>query len=391
MKNVKKHALKENDFFQVSFSFSSSKQYDEALIYCYQPLLGRSALSLYNVLKKEAIQSHETVESLTFDFLIKILGTSLIDCFNGIKILEKQGLLKTYLKNQNSRNLLPNIYIFELLEPLDVSCFLTNEPLKTMLISNIGQTNFNILVHKFLNANTYENASDISVPVHKAFVTSNNPSNRSVKNLTNVVLNFIKQENIVLEKGMQNDISVAINYFKLSENVVMLLLKKLIKTGKYVERSSFQKLIKEYMLPSKVKNGNEKQTTTTEKIVENWKDAKIKEMEFNDCISYFEGLHERKITKQQTEFLVSVIKKHNLSKPILNCIMDFSYFKNNYEWRGNYIKKIASTVAEKGISSATGTMNFLMNLKKPTPPSPDFTKRDGSVSKGIIYSDFKWE
>ncbi len=391
MSNVKKHILKENDFFQVSFSFSFSKQYDDVLSYCYQPLLGQNALSLYNLLKDETNRPHETADSLTFSFLVKILGSSLTDCSSAVEALEKQGLLKTYLKNKNAKNLLPNIYIFELLEPLDISCFLKNEPLKTMLISNIGQVNFNILINKFLNAKVYEDVSDISVPVHEAFINSKSINNHTVKNSISVVTDFLKRKNIIMEKGMQNDISVAINFFKLSENVILILLKKLLKTDKYIKRVDFQKLIKEYMVPSKAESTNEMQPTNTEKTVDNWKDAKIKEMESNDCVSYFEGLHERKITKQQTEFLINVIKKYNLSKPILNCIMDFSYFKNSYEWRGNYIKKIANTVAEKGISSAEGTMNFLMNLKKPTSASPNIVKRNGNVSEGIIYSDFKWE
>ena len=73
--------------------------------------------------------------------------------------------------------------------------------------------------------------------------------------------------------------------------------------------------------------------------------------------------YKKEPTKSELTELSNIMKKYDFGHELINCLIDFSYFKNG-KLIINYIKKIAQTVSEKKLYSLDLLMPYLANTNE---------------------------
>ena len=121
----------------------------EILIKLYQPLIGATAISLYQTLI-ENFDSYDTISSAkAIGLLQQQIDCGLRELFLALHKLEAVGLVKTYLKP----TMVGKTILFRLLKVPQPREFFSTPLLSSLLREKIGTTNFQNLSHYFANQN----------------------------------------------------------------------------------------------------------------------------------------------------------------------------------------------------------------------------------------------
>ena len=115
------------------------------IISLYEPIIGPIAVSLYLTLWADLDKLEIMSKDFTHHHLMTILKTKLIDIENARKSLEAVGLLKSYIKRNDNIN----EYLYELYSPLSASEFLNHLVLSVLLLNNIGENEYNIILNNY--------------------------------------------------------------------------------------------------------------------------------------------------------------------------------------------------------------------------------------------------
>ena len=115
------------------------------IISLYEPIIGPIAVSLYLTLWADLDKLEIMSKDFTHHHLMTILKTKLIDIENARKSLEAVGLLKSYIKRNDNIN----EYLYELYSPLSASEFLNHPVLSVLLLNNIGENEYNIILNNY--------------------------------------------------------------------------------------------------------------------------------------------------------------------------------------------------------------------------------------------------
>ncbi|NWQ42967.1 DnaD domain protein [Bacillus sp. EB106-08-02-XG196] len=121
-------------------------EYDrKVLTFLYQPLIGSTCLSLYMTLWAELEENRLWSESSTHHLLMNLLSVNLKDIYEARLNLEGIGLLKTYVKSDESGR----SFIYELHPPLNPEQFFLDGMLNIYLYRKIGKNHFSRLKRFF--------------------------------------------------------------------------------------------------------------------------------------------------------------------------------------------------------------------------------------------------
>lgn len=135
----------------------------------YMPIIGNTAITLYNTFYNELKANNYMSNELTHHHLVTNLGESLENIKKARIKLEGIGLLKTYVMEGNV-----NSYVYELYSPLTVSEFFNHPIFSTVLKNNVGDVEFKRLKNYFkvpkLNLKDY---IDITHPFDLTFKSVN--------------------------------------------------------------------------------------------------------------------------------------------------------------------------------------------------------------------------
>ena len=115
------------------------------IISLYEPIIGPIAVSLYLTLWADLDKLEIMSKDFTHHHLMTILKTKLVDIENARKSLEAVGLLKSYIKRNDNIN----EYLYELYSPLSASEFLNHLVLSVLLLNNIGENEYNIILNNY--------------------------------------------------------------------------------------------------------------------------------------------------------------------------------------------------------------------------------------------------
>ena len=119
------------------------------IISLYEPIIGPIAVSLYLTFWADLDKLELMSKDFTHHHLMTILKSKLIDIENARKSLEAVGLLKSYIKRNDNIN----EYLYELYSPLSASEFLNHPVLSVLLLNNIGENEYNILLNSYKKYN----------------------------------------------------------------------------------------------------------------------------------------------------------------------------------------------------------------------------------------------
>lgn len=143
------------DTFLVLNKTILTEQDRKIIILLYQPIIGGMATSLYFTLWSYLDKSETKSLELTHHHLMTSLGFKLEDVVVAREKLEGIGLLKTYVKKDNIRH-----FIYELYSPLSPKEFIENPILNTTLYNNVGKIEYDNVTKGFkiprVNLKDYE-------------------------------------------------------------------------------------------------------------------------------------------------------------------------------------------------------------------------------------------
>ena len=110
----------------------------------YQPIIGYQAVSLYESLKDDLDKQGIISEEFTHHHLMSTMQLSLTEIVVAREKLEGIGLLKTYIKEENTNN-----YVYLLYSPLTAEELFNHPILNIVLYNNIGKQEYDKLINYF--------------------------------------------------------------------------------------------------------------------------------------------------------------------------------------------------------------------------------------------------
>ncbi len=226
------------------------------LMRLYQPIIGSDAVSLYFNLWSELDKMEFSSEEYTHHYLMNLLGFSIDSYILAKAKLEAVGLMRTYVKEDSI-----NFYIYELYSPLYPNDFFSNPILSTLLLSNIGKREFDIVVNSFkIPSVSLKDYKEVTSSFSDVFMVSNTPNDYSTldlrcRNSNNLAFDI----GFSLEECLASIPSEMLNIRSVNKSVRELLLKLAFIYDFNLETMS--NLIKDSL--------NEKNSIDKEKIREN--------------------------------------------------------------------------------------------------------------------------
>ena len=186
----------------------------------YQPIIGYTAVSLYDTLKDDLDKLEVMSEELTHHHLMSTMQLNLNEIVVAREKLEAVGLLKTYVKQENTNN-----YVYLLYSPLSAAEIFNHPLLNIVLYNNLGKKEYNKLLSYFklpkVNLNGY-------TEITKSF---DNVFSSVEKTSLDIISDITKKEsnNIEISKGIDFDELISsIPEDELNEKVFTKDIKNLI-------------------------------------------------------------------------------------------------------------------------------------------------------------------
>lgn len=134
----------------------------------YQPIIGYTAVSLYNTLIDDLDKLELMSEELTHHHLMSTMQLKLEDIIIAREKLEGIGLIKTYVKKGNI-----NSYVYLIYSPITANEFFNHPVLNVVLYNNLGKKEYERLLNYYkvprINLKDYE---EITCSFDNAFKTA---------------------------------------------------------------------------------------------------------------------------------------------------------------------------------------------------------------------------
>ncbi|ATX70628.1 DnaD domain protein [Spiroplasma clarkii] len=366
--------------YKVVLKNSISALDQKVLTYLYLPIIGAKAMALYQFLAYE----YESIKELrnmkiTEERILKNLGYSEDALDKQCKKLEALNLLEI-LQNNKKQHKIYNVYA-----PLEPSDFFANKIFSALLLKNTSKDDFDIARFIFKDegdlldeqgyikrvtsiSDVFTNVQDLEVAViPKGIKSKPKKSNPCVKELDWATITCeLEKSNIIMKK---NDKTM-----KLIEEVYTLYkvpVDKILKTVIEAYNKNTLRIDEELLyahLSSEIQNAEvtalAMKFDPKANMFANQK-MKIFEFESLEPEDYLTQLMNVSLLDQDKENLIKKLRDvYKMRNSVINCLLDFSYYKNNGNVVPNYLYKIAATMNELSIKTADAAMVYLKEAVK---------------------------
>lgn len=298
--------IRELDNFQILITEDINETDYQLILMLYQPIIGLHASNLFLTLITEKKLTNRINLDFNHQRLMTLLNIDNIELSLAIENLEDNNLLVTYFCKES------NSYIYNLKKPLNAKVFFNNEKLNTKLKEKLNTLNFEKQKFYFLN---YEP----EITEDYVNITNNKTSKVSVGSFLNEINN---------------------NNF--SEKEKMLNFKIYNKNNNLMHNKSNLTINTNF----KITNNNNLQNA-------------ISIMQSNSCEQYISNLTKKPITAKLQKILNTLLLEFNLSSEVINCLIEYVWFKNNKRLEPNYILKIGQTFKENNIDNIEDALTHL--------------------------------
>ncbi len=161
----------------------------KTLISLYEPIIGPIAISLYLTLWSDLDKLELVSRDYNHHHLMTILKDSLENIEKARSALEAVGLVKSYLKkNENV-----NEYVYELYSPIAPYEFFNHPVLSILLLNNIGEYEYQMLVNYYKKSNTsLKDYTEITSSMNETFrsVTPLEAHNEDIRRQNKIGINL---------------------------------------------------------------------------------------------------------------------------------------------------------------------------------------------------------
>ncbi|ATZ18271.1 DnaD domain protein [Mesoplasma melaleucae] len=357
-----------NRKYLIHWTKELAKEDHEVLFNLYQPIIGASAIGLYNTLILESNWSKKLNSSpFSLERIALMTSSSEKQLKKNLGKLTKLKLIKCF-KSKKSGNMAIVLY-----SPLSPRQFFENEVIKSWLLRKVGEENFELAHLQFKHKEF--NVNDLDYELEDLF--ENNEENEfdfvdleSVVNterkavyLCDQNLDLKELERILLQKGviLEFNESVKSNLDALLVKkdfdinfIAKLMIENYKKTSKQIDwislnrevnmflRSELKKVLRVYLSDDDINTINSFNSTEWIKF-------------YNECMGV-------EADQNVIDIINSLKVKYNLSDGILNCLISYSYLKNNKKFIYNYVVKIVENIKAKGITTTKELYTHLKNV-----------------------------
>jgi len=348
------------------------------IISLYEPIIGPIAVSLYLTFWADLDKLELMSKDFTHHHLMTILKSKLIDIENARKSLEAVGLLKSYIKRNDNIN----EYLYELYSPLSASEFLNHPVLSILLLNNIGENEYNILLNSYkkynFNKSDYE---EITSSMNETFKSVNeNVFEEDIRNTKKLGINIASSIDFeLLESTLPKGLVTSKTFNKKTKDLINQLA--FIYNIDSVKMSEIIRLvIDEYGIINK-----DKLRSATRKNYEYNNNGSLPTIVYRTQPEYlkspsgdlsnrgkmihvfentkpYDFLKSRnkgiKPTSRDLKILEHIAVDFDLPPGVVNVLVDYALLVNNGKINNAYMEAIASTWSRKGIKTVEDAMNL---------------------------------
>lgn len=363
------------------------------MVELYGPIIGKEAIYLYEYLLSEA-ESQWNFRNASY-YVNDMLKTSMFTSnqfSESRNKLEAIGLMNTYLNDDQK------LLTFELVNPLIFNDFIQNQKFRHLLISKIGNINYDKLVF-FNTPYKIKNAKNISASFE--IIYGNDELNKiKTFNFEELYKIISKKTNIpVILSSKDKEIieSYFTNYNITINEIASCIYSSIIKNNDIFEISSDLLLVKLQTLVNSINNLNifknikiNRNANLFIKALSPEETNKI----FNDYKNlnseqYLNAITKQELTQEEKNIIQKLRNKYHLSDCLINVIFDHSIFRTN-KICSNYIYKVANTINLRSIDSLENIIDHLRNYGKKINYSFEQIKNNENYEqKELIMEEWK--
>lgn len=299
------------DIFKLNQAEHINSENYQTLFMLYQPIIGVEAINLYLTLVQEKLLT----KRINLDFnhgriksLLKISSTQLLIAFQQ---LEAVNLINTYYYS------LKSTYIYQLCVPLSADDFFANTHLNSQLLAQLGSLNYERQKFYFLKNNVEISENYVNISQQENTM----PQTITLKTKLNNIYSNQKQTLIPNHiYSMQNKLNIN-NSMKINLNTY--------------------------------------DSTMVSKDNSQIFNSTINLMQEKSPEEYLKKLTGQIATDKLKTTLTILTNNYQLPHAVINCLIEYVWFKNNKRLEPNYITKIAETFQENKIDNINDAVRHL--------------------------------
>ncbi|MBO8156443.1 MAG: DnaD domain protein [Bacillaceae bacterium] len=376
------------DRYRIYLEDSLRQDYVQALTHLYQPLIGVTAVTIYQTFINEYHVQSRIRESSTHHALMNIMNLNLDQFYEDRKKLEAIGLLRTYVQDdENART-----YFYVLIPPFSVKAFFQDPMLSILLKHHVGDAQYKRLKDTMMDEQRLpENVQTKTRSFDEVFTTiiPENPDlAETLHSQTSAdhqsrdhVVDFeylaqiLRKYNIPDQKILTHQNRHYINSFAKIYQVNQLDLEKALLWS--IDDSyclSLQELHEacQDLYAKKYDRVSPKLTIKHDAVSSpQLEETASKE---DKLIRHFESITHRELledlsptgyaSEQEVKMITNIMHQHGLPQPVMNVLIHYVLQKTDMKLTRNYVEKIATHWARKKVKTAKEAMKLAKSENK---------------------------
>ena len=366
------------------------------LIMLYQPIIGYTAVSLYNTLLDDLEKSNMMSEELTHHHLMNTMQLRLEDILISRKKLEAVGLIKTYMKKDNI-----NQYVYLVYSPISANEFFNHPVLNVVLYNNLGKKEYEKVKNYFkipkVILKDYDDITcsfdDVFTPVRGTAevnedIITNNSNNISIKK--EIDFNLLISGLSEYENIFTDDVKELINTLSYIYNLDTLDMQGLIRNSinekGLLDKNVLRKSCRDYY---KFDNFGNLPTLIYTKQPEYLKKPKGDNSKWAKMVYTFENISPYQLLKakykggtptdRDKKLIENLLVDQKLAPGVVNVLISYVLKVNNEQLSKNYVETLAGQWKRLNIETVEDAMRLTekkhKELKKATNKEKVVTKK----------------
>ena len=327
----------------------------------YQPIIGFTAVSLYISLINDLRTNEFMSEEYTHHHLMTKMQLSLDEIVMAREKLEGVGLLKSYLKKNES----VNNYAYLLFSPLSANEFLNHPILNVVLYNNLGKREYEKVVSEYkiprISLKDYEDITKSFSTVYKGIPSSSFGQENIIKKEKNNLLmdksidfDYIIAgipKSMLNEKCFNSDVKRLINYlvftYNISQEDMLSLIRDSLNEKGMIDKTLLRKNCRNYyqfdnggFLPTLVYRTQPDFLKKPQGDTSNWAKM-VYTFENVSPYDYLKAMYKgTKPTARDLRLIESLLVDQNLSPGVVNVLISYVLKVNNQKLSKNYVETI---------------------------------------------------
>ena len=350
--------------------------YDKKIItMLYQPIIGYTAVSLYNTLLDDLEKSEMISEDLTHHHLMNTMQLRLEDILISREKLEAVGLIKTYMKKDNI-----NQYVYLIYSPISVNEFFNHPILNVVLYNNLGKKEYEKVKNYFkvpkIVLKDYEDITasfdEVFTPVRGTIEVTDEIINNNSNNINinkKIDFNLLITGLSEYEKCFTDDVKELINTLSYIYNLDTLDMQGLIRNSinekGLLDKSVLRKSCRDYY---KFDNFGNLPTLIYTKQPEYLKKPKGDNSKWAKMVYTFENISPYQLLKakykggnptdRDKKLIEDLLVEQKLAPGVVNVLISYVLKVNNEQLSRSYVESIAGQWKRLNIETVEEAMIF---------------------------------